>query len=358
MKKKTTHMDNKEQKTDVYLRKKMMEAADDLEKKLEANASLRNVHLTDAMREDILRRIENLDSNTISFEEWKHTHAKGDKKQKGTYAERDAKQKVTYAECGTKQKGTYVKGDVKQKGAYAKRDAKQKTTYAERDDAQDGDGVNVLHFLTEEDLRALEIGKRALRLKKHRKVLQAAVGTAALVLGIGAISMSSEANRLWWENLWDRLIGKETVSYLENTEEKEEYMARIREVCAEIKQQTDINAAYFVYLPEELIFDNYMVNEKAGTATIFYLYQNDTVLSVRMTTKGERFMMGRTMDGDITETISVDTPYEVVKVQTQETLEGDMHHSAEFLKDNCQYSIDGILPQKEFIRLLENIVIY
>lgn len=325
MKKKTTHVDNKEQKTDVYLRKKMMEAADDLEKKLEADPLLRNVHLTDAMREDILRRIENFGSNTISFEEWKHTHAKGE----------------------AKQKNTYVKGDTKQKG-----------TYAECDDAQDGDGVNVLRFLTEEDLRALEIGKRALRLKKHRKVLQAAVGTAALALGIGVISMTSEANRLWWENLWNRLIGKETVSYLENTEEKEMYTAAIWDVCAEIKQKTDINAVYLLYLPKGLVFYDYIVSEENGTATIFYQYKEDTFLNVRMTMKKERFMMGRTMDGNITETISVDTPYGIIEAQAQETPDEDMHYNAGFLRDNCQYTIDGILPKEEFIRLLENIVIY
>lgn len=445
MKKNKQQVLTDEQKTDAYIRRKMMEAADAYEAQLNADHSLDDIHLTDDMRADMLRRIAEADAEASRHEDSKDTdglcyvaekpdplpdcvqerarengcghsgagedmhageasvgnmfaerksaknvsaedmHA-GDATAGNTFAEGKAVKNVSAEEViagsataedaivgdaivkdaiigeatvgdtpsegesiGSATAGCASVGDAFVKNAIVEDTIAEGTTI--RDTSAASTDVRLL--LSEEDRRALEIGKRALRFRKHRRCLQAAGILLVVGLGIACASMSSEASRIWWADLWDSLVGREAVSYLESADKTDEFDPQIRKICAEIKEKTDINALYFMYMPKDMVFDNYMVERDLGTATMQYRYR-DTYLTVHMIKKKQDSVMGQITDGNILETVSVSTSYGTVKIHMQENLDGQENYSVEFVQNECSYKIYGMIAKEEFIKIIEN----
>lgn len=320
MKKNKQQVLTDEQKTDAYIRRKMMEAADAYEAQLNADHSLDDIHLTDDMRADMLRRIAEADAEAFLHKDSKDTD--------GLCCV--AEKPDPLPDCAQERAGENEAGE----------DASAAST-------------DIRLLLSEEDRRALEIGKRALRFRKHRRCLQAAGILLVVGLGIACASMSSEASRIWWADLWDSLVGREAVSYLESADKTDEFDPQIRKICAEIKEKTNINALYFMYMPKDMVFDNYMVERDLGTATMQYRYR-DTYLTVHMIKKKQDSVMGQITDGNILETVSVSTSYGTVKIHMQENLDGQENYSVEFVQNECSYKIYGMIAKEEFIKIIEN----
>ena len=86
--------------------------------------------------------------------------------------------------------------------------------------------------------------------------------------------------------------------------------------------------------------------------------EKDTVLSVRMIKKEQDFVIGQMKDGDILEKIQVETDYGKIEIRAQAGPDGEKNYSAEFVQDDCQYDIHGLLPREEFVELIKNITFF
>ena len=135
--------------------------------------------------------------------------------------------------------------------------------------------------LSEADRRAMEYGyqmqqkdaEKKVRRKKRRKIAKRAGITAAALVAVFGVSMTSDANRRYVLEAWNTVAGslgmRIGVNYLEkesvhkgNTEEE---VAR-----QQIKEKLGIEAVKFGYLPQDWGFSSYEINQDAGFGVFFY----------------------------------------------------------------------------------------
>ena len=163
--------------------------------------------------------------------------------------------------------------------------------------------------LSEADRRAMEYGyqmqqkdaEKKVRRKKRRKIAKRAGITAAALVAVFGVSMTSDANRRYVLEAWNTVAGSlgmkteisyldETVNYVESTEEEK--------AQEDIFQRLNIKTIKFGYLPEKWNFISYNVDEKAFCAVMFYS-NNDFWMTIYMYKNKSENVMYNQFDGDV-----------------------------------------------------------
>ena len=163
--------------------------------------------------------------------------------------------------------------------------------------------------LSEADRRAMEYGyqmqqkdaEKKVRRKKRRKLAKRAGITAAALVAVFGVSMTSDANRRYVLEAWNTVAGSlgmkteisyldETVNYVESTEEEK--------AQEDIFQRLNIKTIKFGYLPEKWNFISYNVDEKAFCAVMFYS-NNDFWMTIYMYKNKSENVMYNQFDGDV-----------------------------------------------------------
>lgn len=135
--------------------------------------------------------------------------------------------------------------------------------------------------LSEADRRAMEYGyqmqqkdaEKKVRRKKRRKIVKRAGITAAALVAVFGVSMTSDANRRYVLEAWNTVAGslglRTGVNYLEDAPvrigDTEEEKAR-----EDIKNKLKIQPIKFDYLPEGWRFSSYDINKEAEYVLILY----------------------------------------------------------------------------------------
>lgn len=117
-------------------------------------------------------------------------------------------------------------------------------------------------------------GKRNRKQKIHsmkRKVIKWSAVAAATILGIFTVSMSSEANRAYIMQEVNRLFGNDVNTGLNNVEVKESGRT-VEYAFQDIENTFNIVMPEFYYLPDDMKYLDYILNEEAQTAIVKYSY--------------------------------------------------------------------------------------
>ena len=208
-------------------------------------------------------------------------------------------------------------------------------------------------FLSEEDRKALEIGRKRMRnKKKHRWAIRFAVNAAVLVC-VFLVGVSTEANRTRLINVINTWVGDEALGRLNNETDRENYKAGEFEAIADIEDQLGIKPVRFMYELKGMEFDGYEVDIKAKTARMFYLY-NNSIITILMRQDERGIAKGSIKDGGIKETFEVNTDIGIIEVAGMESINGEKY-MAEFIANNTYYHIFGEVPKEEFTNLLKSI---
>ena len=208
-------------------------------------------------------------------------------------------------------------------------------------------------FLSEEDRKALEIGRKRMRnQKKHRWAIRFAVNAAVLVC-VFLVGVSTEANRTRLINVINTWVGDEALGRLNNETDRENYKAGEFEAIADIEDQLGIKPVRFMYELKGMEFDGYEIDTTAKNAILFYRYK-DTIVFISMRKDEDGMAKGSIKDGNIDETFTVNT--EIGKVAVT-GIEGTINkkYMAEFIYDNTYYHIYGELPREECGNLIGSI---
>lgn len=223
------------------------------------------------------------------------------------------------------------------------------------EETDDGEYV----YVSQKDREAMELGRKVLERRKYRKVWRG-LGIAAILLVVMiGVGVSSEAGRFRIANFWSLLVGKETVIKVDNNQDEEDIIEQDyaeSEAWREIEEKTGIVPVKFMYLPEEMRFERYQVDETYGIAYLFYKYE-DTIMNVVMT-RGENSNKTSKSelhyDGATVNEIPVNTRYGEYTIVETKTDVGN-NYMVSFEKDNCSYSIFGVSTRVEFKNMIENI---
>lgn len=294
-------MDRNEERTDRFIREKMIEAADRYEQELNSDPALQGLEPSPEVFENIMAEIRKTES-------------------------------AAQHESGTLDES------------------------AEDAQAMPPKLPDIESLLTEEDRMALELGRKQLRHRGRRRVLRAVGVAAALLVVVFGFSMISEANRIRLMDAVNILVGKEGIVRLNNEENKVIISVDERDARERMQKGLGVVPVEFMYLPDGMKFEGYTLDAEAGIGQLFYSY-NDTIFTVDMVNRKIGSSFGMTQDGEIREVFMVNIGKCQAAVSEIEG-SGELDYMAEFEYQNCYYNIYGILPREEFVKIIKNIVLF
>lgn len=227
--------------------------------------------------------------------------------------------------------------------------------------------------LSEEDMKALEIGRRIMeeeaagerkvRTVKIRKRLRTCVGLAAaltLTMAIGVTSMDGPERiiQMVTQTVGDREIEKITSSdkVMRTAEESEE------EAYQKISDELGVEPVRIWNKTEEMKFIDMEYDEEIQTAEFYYEY-NDDILIYLVNASYRDASLGVDIEDEIVDMYNkkigndeVEILTEIKEYEIQET--GQERYSAQFEYKGLEYFFIGAMDKEDFEYILENLYIY
>lgn len=214
----------------------------------------------------------------------------------------------------------------------------------------------VYEMLSDEDRRALAIGRRKLEQHKRTKILKASGIAAMVCLCLFGVSMTSSASRDYIFSLLNSLSGNGLHVQVENVgNDHIDSEITEDEAIENIEKQLEIKIAKFSYKPEGMDFLSVSFDETTQDVILQYTY-NDTIVNVYMYKMLEESSRGQVFDGQIRDDFIVEFDKDDVMVVTElENPNNEISYAAQFSRNKCYYSITAIMPKEEVVKMLKNI---
>ena len=221
--------------------------------------------------------------------------------------------------------------------------------------------------LSEADRRAMEYGyqmqqkdaEKKVRRKKRRKIAKRAGITAAALVAVFGVSMTSDANRRYVLEAWNTVAGslgmRISINYLENDPV---YLGDTKEEEAqnEIKEKLNIKPLRLGYLPEGWKFSSYDINEETEFGILFYT-NGQQWLSVYMKKNSDNNVSYYQPDGE-REVIETIKNNENIKINLERiTSENKEIYAAAFQKDDDCYYCNGDVTYDEMKKIAKYLMI-
>ena len=191
----------------------------------------------------------------------------------------------------------------------------------------------------------------------RKRVVRWASVAAAVLIGVFGISMTSEANRAYIMREMNELFGNDVNTQVDNndvikSDRTEQY------ACEKIENILDIKMPDFFYLPDEMKYENYSIDEEAQTAFIRYFYENKYVYFIIMANLKNATSLSQNDKGKEVKKISSElTPdFEVTLWEIYEEGDEIPTYTLSWDYKNTYYELFGKLSKEEMELIAENIV--
>lgn len=192
-------------------------------------------------------------------------------------------------------------------------------------------------------------------LHRKRKKL-AKVAGIGIVCGISvfAAGMTSEANRNYFINTFQVLIGNNMRTVVDNTDENEKMNVDEYEAIADIEEKLGVEVPEFCYRPYEFEFIDYLINDICSTAWMEYQYENQTITFYIDKQTDNTASNNQSFDGDKIKQIEISGSIKAVIEKVEEANEKP-NYIAKWEKNHTLYFITGRLPEEEIIKIVKNL---
>lgn len=191
---------------------------------------------------------------------------------------------------------------------------------------------------------------------RKRVVRWVSVAAAALI-GVFGISMSSEANRAYIMREMNELFGNDVNTQVDNndvikSDRTEQY------ACEKIENILDIKMPDFFYLPDEMTYEKYIIDEESQTAIIQYLYEEKNVYFMTMTNLKNATSLSQNDKGQEVKKIfnELVPNFEVTLWEIYEEGDEIPTYTLSWDYKNTYYELFGKLSRDEMELIAENIV--
>lgn len=150
-------------------------------------------------------------------------------------------------------------------------------TDGEHSEVKENEKTDALENTNENEQNPKEKSNRKQKIcSMKKKVIKWSAVAAATIIGIFTVSMSSEANRAYIMQEVNRLFGNDVNTELDNVEVKESGRT-VEYAFEDIENTFGITMPEFFYLPKEMEYQDYMLDEEAQTAIIRYSYKDQII---------------------------------------------------------------------------------
>lgn len=150
-------------------------------------------------------------------------------------------------------------------------------TEGEHSEVKENEKTDALENTNENEQNPAKQSNRKQKIcSMKKKVIKWSAVAAATIIGIFTVSMSSEANRAYIMQEVNRLFGNDVNTELDNVEVKESGRT-VEYAFEDIENTFGITMPEFYYLPDDMEYLDYTLDEEAQIAFIRYSYENQII---------------------------------------------------------------------------------
>lgn len=226
--------------------------------------------------------------------------------------------------------------------------------------------------LSEEDMKALEIGRRIMeeeaagerkvRTVKIRKRLRTCVGLAAaltLTMAIGVTSMGGPERII---QMMTRSVGDREITQIDSREDNLIVEENEEEAYQKIGEEFGVEPVRIWNKTEEMKFIEMEYDEEIQIANLYYEYSDSTLIYLINATYRDT-SLGIDIEDKIVDTNSKIIGNEEVKIKAEIRKyevqgAGQERYSAQFKYKGLEYFFIGTMDKEDFEYVLENLYIY
>lgn len=349
---------------DERLQKQIKKEADEIENCLMKSEELKDVKTPDGMLDEIIGKLKN---KGIWDEQGEIPESVGGETEPAGKTEERKKERVTEQEAVKLRKKSRIIESKKTE----RTEIEPKETEPEKKVLSEQENVNVYKGLSEEDQKALELGRQLLnqkaeeaeknrkRSKKWKTRTKRMAAVAAVLVCVFGVSVRSEAGRAYFMKMWNFVSGNElsikinktgTGDVIRSLSEDEERMNQ------EIKEKLGVAPIRMLYIPENMVFQNYSINLEIYNC--IEIYEIDGLnFNIQIFNKRNKNSLGQKFDGELAYTIETGTKQMQVPVYKIKDDEGKDMFIAQFEYDEGYYIISSSISKEKFTKILQNIEI-
>ena len=127
------------------------------------------------------------------------------------------------------------------------------------------------------------------------------------------------------------------------------------EICQEIEDKLGVLPVRFGYRPKEMTLENYRITEEKEVV-LKYICESG-IIHVYISKDYNESSINFKMDGALKDTVHAEAMSMEIPVYQYEDSKGNVYMQSSFEYLNTYYSIDVMMTQEEFEKILENIII-
>ena len=219
-------------------------------------------------------------------------------------------------------------------------------------DAEGSDASKVVEIRATETSAASNHTKTARRPRIRLRAALAAVLVAILALGVG---MVDSGKKVYLPVVSQREDGDESTTKVNNNEGNLNSGYDEEEICQEIEDKLGVLPVRFGYRPKEMTLENYRITEEKEVV-LKYICESG-IIHVYISKDYNESSINFKMDGALKDTVHAEAMSMEIPVYQYEDSKGNVYMQSSFEYLNTYYSIDVMMTQEEFEKILENIII-
>lgn len=220
-------------------------------------------------------------------------------------------------------------------------------------DAEGNDEGNVVEIRATETSTASNHTKTARRPRIRLRAALAAALVAILALGVG---MVGSGKKVYLPVVSQREDGDESTTKVNNSDSAVASSYDEEEVCQEIEDQLGVLPVRLGYQPQGMKLQEYSIKRDAQEAVLRYGF-GENQLHIYISKDYDNSSINFRVDGEINELVKMSSMRMDVPVFQYEDSEKNTYYQVSFEYLNTYYSISGLMNEKEFKQILENIII-
>lgn len=215
--------------------------------------------------------------------------------------------------------------------------------------------------LSAEDQEALRLGRELLHTPQKKnptilpKILKGITGAAVVALGVFVLSMSSEANRVKLLSVWNSIVSDGlSINVDERKPIFNEDLAE-QEAYEEIKKNLGFQIAKLMYVPDGMIYDDYIIDINDKRARIYYSYNTDQIISVCMYRNESAIRHDQKFEGKIVDSVKIFSEEIEAEIWSIDN-PTERTYVSEFEYNKVYYTVCGNISRKEFEKMISSII--
>lgn len=207
------------------------------------------------------------------------------------------------------------------------------------------------------DIRSDEKEKVVEFTYRRRMVVKWVAMIAVTLLGVFGVSMSSQANRTFVMQKVEKVLGDGKTTVIENNTDRLESDITEERDRNEVENKLQIKLPEFFYMPDEMIYKSYILEEDAQYACLEYSYGDETIFLTIFTNCKDASGVSKNDRG--VKIGDLKSQFVDISVQLNEVMEKEDKkptYIADWIYKNTYFEIMGKLDKEEMIKIIENIL--